>query len=222
LPLRSSLNMPRDTDSKSRTQLIRLRLTSHNMSNMPIITVSKGRAIETQCLRRILRKSRRINQTLRLDSKKIHLLKLKKDANEELEEISPTKLILLQVIQLNKKEMLGKEESDKRTKMKIHKSSKKLVLKKSRVRRELSSTSTKSKLILRDNINQVKDVLTQWPPRMKTCRSGSRWVSLSPILKSTSLTVTCFFSPQKRRKMKKVLFLQSQEIWKLPIEEVRK
>lgn len=214
--------MPRDTDSKSRTQLIRLRLTSHNMSNMPIITVSKGRAIETQCLRRILRKSRRINQTLRLDSLKTHLLKLKKDANEELEETSPTKLILLQVIHLNKKEMLGKEELDKRTKMKIHKSSKKLVLRKSRVRRELLSTSIKSKLILPGNINQVKDVLTQWPLRMKTCKSRSKWVNLSPILKSISLTVTCFFSPQKRRKMKKVLFLQSQEIWKLPIEEVRK
>jgi len=214
--------MPRDTDSKSRTQLKRLRLTSHNMNNMPIITVSKERAIETQCLTRILRKSRRINQTSRLDSLKIHLLKLKKDTNEELEETSLTKLILLQVIQLNKKEMLGKEESDKRTKMKIHKSSKKLALRKSRVKRELSNTSIKSKLILLDNINQVKDVLTQWPPRMKTCKSGSRWVSLSPILKSTSLTVTCFFSPQKRRKMKKVLFLQSQEIWKLPIEEVRK
>jgi len=77
---------------------------------MPIITVSKGRATETQCPRRILRNSRRINQTIRLDSLKTHLLKLKKDANEELEETSPTKLILLQEIQLNKKEMLDKEE----------------------------------------------------------------------------------------------------------------
>jgi hypothetical protein len=102
--------MPRDTDSKRRTQLIRLRLTNHNMNSMPITTVSKGRATETHYLRRILRKSRTINQTSRLDSLKIQLFKLRKDANEELEEISPTKLILLQVIQLNKIEMLYKEE----------------------------------------------------------------------------------------------------------------
>ena len=67
-------------------------------------------------------------------------------------------------------DQLAKAESDKRIKMKIHKSSRRLDLRKSKVRRELLSTLTKFKHRSPDKTQVVRDIKIHWRKKKKIFR----------------------------------------------------
>ena len=133
-----------------------------------MLTIRTSRRIETPCLKKILRKSRKTDQTTRLVSKNNLVRKVNLDAKVALEAISLMKLNFLQLLEFRMREAVI--ELDRKTRMKIHKSSRRLAAKRSRARRELSNTLIKSSNRLLDKTLQVRDVPILWLLRKKTCK----------------------------------------------------
>ena len=133
-----------------------------------MLTIRTSRRIETLCLKKILRKSRKTDQTTKLVSKNNLVRKVNLDAKVALEAISQMKLNFLQLLEFKMREAVI--ELDRKTRMKILKSSRRLAAKRSRARRELSNTLIKSSNRLLDKTLQVRDVPILWLLRKKTCK----------------------------------------------------
>jgi hypothetical protein len=107
----------------------------------------------------------KVSQIIRSDSQKTQE-QLNKKINKEITAVvTPTRLTCLSM-----SDQLAKAESDKRLKMKIHKSSRRLDLRKSKVRREPLSTLTKFKHRSPDKTQAAKDTKIQWRKKKKICR----------------------------------------------------
>lgn len=149
---------------------------------------------------RTLRKLRmKVSQIIRLDSPKIKQ-ELNKKINKEIEPFIPMKLTCHHHLLFNRDPMV---EPVKRTKMKIHRSSRRQDHKKSKVKKEPLSMLTKSKHRLQDKIQAVRDIKTLWHLKMKIYKLELKWANPSQTLKLTSQIVTCFCLPQKMRRTRK-------------------
>ena len=151
---------------------------------MLTIRILKIRATSKKILyqKKTLRKLRmEVSLITRLDSQKSKQ-ELNKKINKEITEVFiPTKLTCRHNLQFKTDQV--KVEPAKRTKMKTHKSSKRLDLRKSRVKKEPFSILTKIKRRLLGKIQEVKDVQTLWPLKKKIYRLGLKWASPSLTLK---------------------------------------
>jgi hypothetical protein len=103
----------------------------------------------------------KVSQIIRSDSQKTKEQLNKKINTEITEGFTPTKLTCPHNLQ-SKSVQLVRVESVRRTKTRIHRSSKKLDLKKSKVRREPLSTLTKFKHKSPDKTQEVRDIKIPW------------------------------------------------------------
>ena len=158
---------------------------------------SSATSKRTRCPTRTSRKLRmKVSQIIRLDSQKSKEELNKKINTEITEAFIQTKSTCPR--HMNSDQL--KEEPAKRTKMRTLRNSRKSDLKRSKARREPSSTSTRSKLRSPDKTRAARDTKTQWPPKKKIYKLELKWASPSLTRKLTSRTVTCYFSPRRRRK----------------------
>jgi hypothetical protein len=94
-------------------------------------------------------------------------------------------------------------QGKKRTRMKTHKNSKKLVVKRSKVRREQWNIKIKFKLKWLDSDKRA-NAKTQWRQKKMTYKWLSKWANQSLTLKITNRKATCSSFLRKTWKQKKV------------------